>query len=92
MKYSDYSSSERTQARMRERCVINVSGLAWLGLDEFLYKEGSPVTSIHGDRTQGEREEALRRLKVGQTPIIVATAVAARGLDINFYMPEYVHR
>ena len=31
-------------------------------LDEFLYREGFPVTSIHGDRTQREREEALRRL------------------------------
>merc|ERR1719178_173270 len=72
-------------------------------LDEFLYREGFPVTSIHGDRTQREREEALRRFKCGQTPIIVATAVAARGLDIpnvkhviNFDMPsdieEYVHR
>lgn len=72
-------------------------------LDEFLYREGFPVTSIHGDRTQREREEALRRFKSGQTPIIVATAVAARGLDIanvkhviNFDMPsdveEYVHR
>merc|ERR1719348_2858374 len=72
-------------------------------LDEFLYREGFPVTSIHGDRTQKEREEALRRFKSGLTPIIVATAVAARGLDIpnvkhviNFDMPgdveEYVHR
>jgi ATP-dependent RNA helicase DDX3X len=72
-------------------------------LDDFLHREGFPVTSIHGDRTQREREEALRRFKSGQTPIIVATAVAARGLDIpnvkhviNFDMPsdveEYVHR
>ena len=61
------------------------------------------MTSIHGDRSQREREEALRRFKTGQTPIIVATAVAARGLDIpnvkhviNFDLPgdveEYVHR
>merc|ERR1711936_1387005 len=72
-------------------------------LDEFLHREGFPVTSIHGDRTQREREEALRRFKCGQTPIIVATTVAARGLDIpnvkhviNFDLPgdveEYVHR
>lgn len=65
--------------------------------------QGFPVTSIHGDRTQMEREEALRRFKTGLTPIIVATAVAARGLDIpnvkhviNYDMPadveEYVHR
>merc|ERR1719239_771932 len=72
-------------------------------LDDFLFRQGFPVTSIHGDRTQREREEALRRVKSGQTPIIVATAVAARGLDIanvkhviNYDLPgdveEYVHR
>jgi len=72
-------------------------------LDDYLYREGFPVTSIHGDRTQKEREEALRRFKCGKSPILVATAVAARGLDIpnvkhviNFDLPsdveEYVHR
>ncbi|XP_076276990.1 ATP-dependent RNA helicase bel isoform X2 [Lasioglossum baleicum] len=72
-------------------------------LDEFLHHQGYPVTSIHGDRTQREREEALRRFRGGKTPILVATAVAARGLDIphvkhviNFDLPgdveEYVHR
>jgi len=70
-------------------------------LYELLYREGFPVTSIHGDRTQREREEALRRFETGQTPIMVATA--ARGLDIpnvkhviNFDLPgnveEYVQR
>ncbi|CAG5017674.1 unnamed protein product [Parnassius apollo] len=72
-------------------------------LEDYLHSEGYPVTSIHGDRTQREREEALRRFRSGQTPILVATAVAARGLDIphvrhviNFDLPsdveEYVHR
>ncbi|XP_026763925.1 putative ATP-dependent RNA helicase Pl10 [Galleria mellonella] len=72
-------------------------------LEEYLDTQGYPVTSIHGDRTQREREEALRRFRSGQTPILVATAVAARGLDIphvrhviNFDLPsdveEYVHR
>jgi len=72
-------------------------------LDEFLYTQGFPVTSIHGDRTQREREDALKAFRSGKTPIIVATAVAARGLDIpnvkhviNFDLPsdieEYVHR
>ncbi|CAH0387255.1 unnamed protein product [Bemisia tabaci] len=72
-------------------------------LMEFLINEGYPVTSIHGDRTQAEREEALRLFRSGQRPILVATAVAARGLDIphvkhviNFDLPsdveEYVHR
>lgn len=48
-------------------------------MEEYLDGEGYPVTSIHGDRTQREREEALRRFRSGQTPILVATAVAARG-------------
>lgn len=72
-------------------------------LEEFLHNEGYPVTSIHGDRTQKEREEALRQFRGGVSPILVATAVAARGLDIphvkhviNFDLPsdieEYVHR
>lgn len=72
-------------------------------LEEFLYRDGYPVTSIHGDRSQREREDALKRFRSGKTPILVATAVAARGLDIphvkhviNFDLPsdveEYVHR
>lgn len=72
-------------------------------LEEFLDRDGYPVTSIHGDRSQRDREDALRRFRVGITPILVATAVAARGLDIphvkhviNFDLPsdieEYVHR
>ena len=72
-------------------------------LENFLEREGYPVTSIHGDRSQREREDALASFKSGRTPILVATAVAARGLDIpnvkhviNFDLPsdveEYVHR
>lgn len=72
-------------------------------MEHFLEREGYPVTSIHGDRSQREREDALASFKSGRTPIIVATAVAARGLDIpnvkhviNFDLPtdieEYVHR
>jgi superfamily II DNA/RNA helicase len=72
-------------------------------LEHFLYGEGYPATSIHGDRSQREREEALKTFRHGRTPILVATAVAARGLDIpnvkhviNFDLPsdieEYVHR
>lgn len=51
-------------------------------LEEYLYSQGYPVTSIHGDRNQREREDALRRFRTGQTPILVATAVAARGTII----------
>nr|GLL31739.1 DEAD-box ATP-dependent RNA helicase 37-like [Ipomoea trifida] len=72
-------------------------------LEHWLYLNGFPATSIHGDRTQQEREYALRSFKSGKTPILVATDVAARGLDIphvahviNFDLPndidDYVHR
>lgn len=72
-------------------------------LEEFLYNYNHPVTSIHGDRTQKEREDALKCFRSGRCPVLVATAVAARGLDIpnvkhviNFDLPaeieEYVHR
>jgi len=61
------------------------------------------VTSIHGDRSQREREQALWAFTTGQCPILVATEIAARGLDIpavmhvvNYDMPSeidsYVHR
>ena len=43
----------------------------------------SCATSIHGDRLQAERESALRDFKTGRNPVLVATAVAARGLDIK---------
>eukprot|EP00168_Porphyra_purpurea_P005188 TRINITY_DN1623_c0_g1_i3.p1 TRINITY_DN1623_c0_g1~~TRINITY_DN1623_c0_g1_i3.p1 ORF type:complete len:232 (+),score=91.43 TRINITY_DN1623_c0_g1_i3:427-1122(+) len=72
-------------------------------LEDFLLRNNYPATSIHGDRSQPEREEALRSFRSGRTPILVATDVAARGLDIpnvthviNFDLPkdidDYVHR
>merc|ERR1719435_830524 len=72
-------------------------------LATYLSGEGLPTTSLHGDRLQREREEALYDFRSGTHPILVATAVAARGLDIpgvmhvvNYDMPtevdEYVHR
>lgn len=72
-------------------------------LDDFLYNAGFMSTSIHGDRTQAQREEALKAFRAGVCTILVATAVAARGLDIpnvmhvvNYDLPtdidDYVHR
>ncbi|OBZ73603.1 ATP-dependent RNA helicase ded1 [Grifola frondosa] len=72
-------------------------------LSDFLLGNNFAATSIHGDRSQREREMALQTFKSGRTPILVATAVAARGLDIphvthviNYDLPsdidDYVHR
>jgi ATP-dependent RNA helicase DDX3X len=51
-------------------------------LETWLYMQGFNATSIHGDRSQFEREAALKAFKSGQSPVMVATDVAARGLDI----------
>lgn len=76
-------------------------------VDDFLFNKGMPCTSIHSDRTQREREDSIRAFKAGKTPILIATGVSARGLDIvnvmhviNYDMPsinyggiqEYTHR
>ncbi|KAF3857484.1 hypothetical protein F7725_009343, partial [Dissostichus mawsoni] len=69
----------------------------------YLCQENVLTTSIHGDREQREREQALADFRSGRRPVLVATSVAARGLDIpdvqhvvNFDLPdnidEYVHR
>lgn len=72
-------------------------------LTDFLIMEGFKATAIHGDRTQSERERALSAFRNGRANLLVATAVAARGLDIpnvthviNYDLPndidDYVHR
>ena len=72
-------------------------------LCDFLCAQRHNATSIHGDRTQREREAALYSFRTGRAPILVATAVAARGLDIPnvthvilYDLPtdvaEYTHR
>ncbi|WP_341679048.1 DEAD/DEAH box helicase [Niveibacterium sp. SC-1] len=68
-----------------------------------LQKEGLSADAIHGDKNQQQRTEALEGFKSGKIRILVATDVAARGLDIddlpyvvNFELPgsaeDYVHR
>ncbi|KAK3832536.1 MAG: P-loop containing nucleoside triphosphate hydrolase protein [Linnemannia elongata] len=72
-------------------------------LDDVLYNKHFPCISLHGDRSQRERELALEAFKAGRSPILIATAVAARGLDIKDVMhvinydlsddiDDYVHR
>ncbi|MFB2532515.1 DEAD/DEAH box helicase [Paracoccus sp. p3-h83] len=72
-------------------------------LSKLLEKWGFSVDAIHGNKSQGQRERALSAFRAGQTQVLVATDVAARGLDIpevahvyNYDLPNvpenYVHR
>ena len=68
-----------------------------------LHRDGHLVAVLHSNRTQSEREQALRGFRDGRFEVLVATDIAARGLDIedishviNYDMPQhaedYVHR
>lgn len=68
-----------------------------------LMRDHYPTAAIHGDKSQGARTRALEQFKSGEARILVATDIAARGIDvddvthvINFDLPEeeetYVHR
>jgi ATP-dependent RNA helicase RhlE len=68
-----------------------------------LQKDGVEADSIHGDKSQGARQRALRNFSDGSVPVLVATDIAARGIDVkdislvvNYELPEepesYVHR
>ncbi|QNM86662.1 DEAD/DEAH box helicase [Polaribacter pectinis] len=72
-------------------------------LEESLVKNGYNVTSIHGDKTQSIRNKAIEDFKSKKATILIATDVAARGIDItnvdaiiNFDIPNvpetYIHR
>jgi len=72
-------------------------------LAKTLIQRGFKATAIHGNKTQNQRQRALRQFKKGEVKILLATDVAQRGLDIkdvthviNFDLPEtqedYIHR
>jgi len=72
-------------------------------LTKYLREDGWPALAIHGDKSQQERDWVLNEFRSGRSPIMIATDVAARGLDIkdikvviNYDFPscceDYVHR
>jgi ATP-dependent RNA helicase RhlE len=72
-------------------------------LADYLSRNGVAAGRIHGNRSQAQRTEALQAFKAGRFPVLVATDIAARGIDvealshvINFDVPaspeDYVHR
>jgi ATP-dependent RNA helicase RhlE len=72
-------------------------------LTDALVRQGIKAEKIHGNRSQAQRTQALRQFKAGQCPVLVATDIVARGIDVedlghvvNFDVPlvpeDYIHR
>jgi superfamily II DNA/RNA helicase len=72
-------------------------------LDKTLYERGFKVATIHGNKSQGQRQRALKQFKSDLVQILLATDIASRGLDIddvthviNYDLPQtyedYIHR
>ncbi|MBJ7313317.1 DEAD/DEAH box helicase [Rugamonas sp. CCM 8940] len=91
------------QRDLKQVIIFSNTKIGASRLARSLEQEGMKATAIHGDRTQQERMAALDAFKKGEIDVLVATDVAARGLDIsdlpcviNFDLPynaeDYVHR
>ncbi|HSV34124.1 MAG TPA: DEAD/DEAH box helicase [Ramlibacter sp.] len=91
------------QRGLKQAFVFVNSKLGCARLARSLEREGMNTTALHGDKSQDERLKALAAFKAGEVDLLVATDVAARGLDIkdvpavfNFDVPfnaeDYVHR
>src|SRR6476619_4719791 len=91
------------QRGLTQAFVFVNSKLGCARLARSLEREGMKTTALHGDKSQDERLKALAAFKAGEVDLLVATDVAARGLDIkdlpavfNFDVPfnaeDYVHR
>ena len=111
--YVNVSENQKTDALTKILEVESSAGEAVLifhrtkigadSLTEKLRARGYAAEAMHGDMNQNQRESVIKRLRNGQAEIVVATDVAARGLDveqittvINYDMPgdteSYVHR
>lgn len=105
---SGYHKMDRliTLLKQEDYKKVLVFGRTKLGVERLsrdLYSKGFKVASIHGDKAQFNRQKAIRMFKEDVVSILIATDVAARGLDIpnvshviNYDIPEtyedYVHR
>jgi ATP-dependent RNA helicase RhlE len=88
---------------LRQLLVFTRTKIGATRLATWLDRQGLNAVAIHSDRSQPERTRALEEFKTGEIRVLVATDVAARGLDIedlpyvvNFELPwnpqDYVHR
>ncbi|GGY54888.1 DEAD/DEAH box helicase [Pseudoduganella albidiflava] len=91
------------QRELKQVIVFSNTKIGASRLARGLEQEGMKASAIHGDKTQQERMAALEAFKRGEVDVLVATDVAARGLDIsdlpcviNYDLPynaeDYVHR
>lgn len=91
------------QAEFEKVLVFGETKFGVQRLSDFLDNTGIPSVAIHGNKNQSQRQRALKQFKDGRVRVLVATDVAARGLDIpnvshviNFDTPQtyedYVHR
>ncbi|KAK0914086.1 RNA-dependent ATPase [Friedmanniomyces endolithicus] len=96
----EYQSGKNKNDRILVFCLYKKEATR---IEEFIRRRGFNVGGIHGDLSQQKRIESLDAFKVGKVPILMATDVAARGLDIpavklviNVTFPltveDYVHR
>ncbi len=92
----------RTQSYERVMIFCNTKHMCQRLCDDF-QRAGADCECIHGDIRQSQREKTMQRYRDGKLPILIATDVASRGIDvddvdcvINFDVPEeneyYVHR
>jgi ATP-dependent RNA helicase DBP3 len=95
-----YQSGKNTEDRILVFCLYKKEAVR---IESFIRMKGFRVGGIHGDLTQDKRSASLKAFKEGSVPLLVATDVAARGLDIpavklviNVTFPltaeDYVHR
>lgn len=96
----EYTKGSKHKDRILVFCLYKKEAAR---IEDFLRGKGFQVSGIHGDMNQAKRTESLEAFKSGEVPILVATDVAARGLDIpavklvlNVTFPltveDYVHR
>ncbi|KAM0671538.1 hypothetical protein OCOL_001328 [Ordospora colligata] len=96
-------TSWRTDARPDKVLVFVERKASCAELEKYLKRRGFECVSLHGDKEQVERNAALQGFRDGRYPILIATSIAARGIDvkdiklvINYDIPkdikEYIHR
>lgn len=92
-----------TRGQIKQALVFTRTKHRTNRLAEFLVRSGINAERIHGNRSQGQRTAALAGFKSGRFPVLVATDIAARGIDVeelghvvNFDVPQapedYIHR